>query len=189
MKLIVGLGNPGTKYERTRHNAGFRAVRAFAKAHGVAAADWKKKFDAEYADMRIGGEKVTLLLPQTFMNDSGVSVQAAAKFWKVALVDVLCAYDDVDIPLGRIRIRADGSAGGHNGMKSLIAHLGTQSFPRIRIGVGTERSKEVPSEDWVLGKFAKAEEEPLGEAIAATAGALDRWITEGITAAQNEFGK
>ena len=189
MKLIVGLGNPGSKYERTRHNAGFRAVQAFASAHDVKSSDWKKKFDSEIAEVRIGREKIVLMLPQTFMNDSGAAVGPAAKFWKVSPEDVLCVYDDVDIPLGKIRIRADGSAGGHNGVKSLIAHLGTQAFPRIRIGVGTERSKDMPSEEWVLGKFSKDEEAPLKDAIAVTVQALDEWLADGLASAQNKYGK
>lgn len=190
MKLIVGLGNPDAKYERTRHNAGFRAVLAFATAHGVGARDWKSgKFDSLIAETRVGREKVVLMLPQTFMNESGRAAGPAAKFWKAAPEDVMCVYDDVDIPLGRIRIRADGSAGGHNGVKSLIAHLGTQAFPRIRVGVGTELSKGMKSEDWVLGKFTKAEEGLLGEAIDAAIAALDEWIAEGLVSAQNKYGK
>lgn len=189
MKLIVGLGNPGKTYERTRHNAGFRAVLAFASAHGVEAGDWKKKFNAEIADVRIGREKVVLLLPQTFMNLSGDPASQAATFWKAAPEDVMVVYDDVDIPLGTVRIRAEGSAGGHNGMKSLIERLGTQKFPRIRIGVGTERSKDVPSEDWVLGKFSQTEEPLFKKSLGTTRDALDEWLARGLTAAQNKYGK
>jgi PTH1 family peptidyl-tRNA hydrolase len=189
MKLIIGLGNPGKKYERTRHNAGFIAVRAFSAAHGEVFLDWKEKFNAEICEGRIGREKIVLLLPQTFMNLSGDSVAAAAAFWKVSPEDVMVAYDDVDIPLGKIRIRAEGSAGGHNGIKSLIERLGTKSFPRIRIGVGTELSKDIPSEDWVLGKFAKDEEAPLRAVVETTVHALDEWLSGGLAAAQNKYGK
>lgn len=189
MKLIVGLGNPGAKYERTRHNAGFRAVQAYAAAHRVGGRDWKEKFDSLLVEAHLGKEKIGLMLPQTFMNLSGNAAGPAAKFWKIAPEDVLCVYDDVDIPLGRIRIRADGSAGGHNGVKSMIDGLGTMSFPRIRIGVGTEKSKSMASENWVLGKFTKAEEKLLAEAIATAVDAIDEWIESGLTSAQNKFGK
>ncbi|MEY4723290.1 MAG: hypothetical protein RLZZ324_803 [Candidatus Parcubacteria bacterium] len=187
MKLIVGLGNPGKTYERTRHNAGFRAVRAFAEAHEDAFPQWKKKFGAEINEGRVGSEKVVLMLPQTFMNLSGDAVAEAALFWKVALEDIMICYDDVDVKLGKIRIRAEGSAGGHNGIKSLIERLGTQTFPRIRLGVGTERSREMASEDWVLGKFMKEEEPLLAEAVGATVTALETWLSDGLLAAQNGY--
>ncbi len=189
MKLIVGLGNPGAQYERTRHNAGFRAVRAFHTLHVDAFDGWKRKFEAEVSEGRIGNEKVALMLPQTFMNLSGDAVAHAVGFWKIAPADVIVVYDELDIPLGNIRIRTSGSAGGHNGIKSVIERLGTPDVPRIRIGIGTERAKLVPSEDFVLEKFSQDEEIDLGKAIENAVKALHVTLTEGIEAASNLYGK
>jgi PTH1 family peptidyl-tRNA hydrolase len=189
MKLIVGLGNPGAKYEGTRHNAGFRAVRAFHTLHAEEFGGWAKKFSAEVSEGRAGGDKVVLMLPQTYMNDSGEAVVQAVQFWKVSPADVLVVYDEIDIPLGNLRIRTEGSAGGHNGMKSIIERLGTMQFPRIRIGIGTERLGVVPLENYVLEKFSADEEATFGKALDSAVKAIDACLEEGPGAAQNKFGK
>ncbi len=189
MKLIVGLGNPGAKYERTRHNAGWRAVRALHTLHIEDIDGWKTKFGAEMAEGRLGGEKAALMLPQTFMNASGDAVIQAVQFWQVAPADVLLVYDDLDIPLGNIRIRANGSAGGHNGVKSVLERLGTQDVPRVRIGIGTERAKVVPAEDYVLERFSPDEETELAKAIDAAVKAVETVLAEGVEAASNLYGK
>jgi PTH1 family peptidyl-tRNA hydrolase len=189
MKLIVGLGNPGAQYEKTRHNAGFRAVRAFHTLHVDGFDGWKRKFDAEISEGRIGSEKVVLMLPQTFMNLSGDAVAVAAGFWKLSPADVIVVYDELDIPLGNIRIRTSGSAGGHNGIKHIIARLGTQDIARIRIGIGTERAKTVPAEDFVLEKFSSDEEGELKAALENAVKALDTTLAEGIEKAANAYGK
>ncbi len=134
MWLITGLGNPGTKYYKTWHNLGFLAIDLLAEKHGITIG--KSKFDGEYGKGRIEGEDVILLKPFTYMNNSGISVAAAAKFFKVEPSKIIIMYDDIDIECGKIRVRTKGSAGTHNGMKSVIEHLGTQDFPRVRIGTG-----------------------------------------------------
>ena len=133
MKLIVGLGNPGKEYENTRHNCGFMAIDYLAQDLGVTIN--QAKFKGLYAKIKVEGEDVILLKPQTYMNLSGESVSEVMKFFKIDKEDVLVIYDDLDLPVGKIRIRANGSAGGHNGIKSLIAHLNGQDFKRIRIGI------------------------------------------------------
>ncbi len=173
MHLIVGLGNPGSQYERTRHNAGFRAVRAFHTLHIEELDGWREKFNAEVAEGNIHGEKTVLFLPQTFMNNSGDAVIQAVHFWHVEPANVIMVYDDLDIPLGSIRLRSGGSAGGHNGVKSVLERLGTQEIPRVRIGIGTERAKTVPSEDYVLEKFGPDEEMEIEKAIKNAAEAID----------------
>jgi len=134
MWLIAGLGNPGTKYYKTWHNMGFLALDVLAERHGITIG--KSKFDGEYGKGRIEGEDVILLKPFTFMNNSGISVAAAARFFKVEPRNIIIIYDDIDIAAGKIRVRTKGSAGTHNGMKSVIEHLGTGDFPRVRIGTG-----------------------------------------------------
>ena len=134
--LVVGLGNPGLNYARTRHNVGFRAVDALAEKLGVKID--RARFRGLTAQASAGGEKLLLLKPQTFMNDSGLSVMDAARFYKLPPERVLVLFDDISLPVGRLRIRADGSAGGHNGIKSIIGGLNSQSFPRVKIGVGAK---------------------------------------------------
>lgn len=187
MKLIVGLGNPGKEYEHTRHNAGFRAVRAFHTLHIEDFDGWKEKFNAQVAEGRVGGEKTVLLLPQTYMNESGDAVAQAVAFWHVEPKDVVLVYDELDIPVGSVRIRPDGSAGGHNGVKSVLGRLGTQDVARIRIGIKGAHAEGVPAEDYVLGKFTAEEETLVGQAIGKTAEALDVLLAEGIEAAMNRY--
>lgn len=189
MKLIVGLGNPGKQYERTRHNAGFRGVLAFREMHGRVFGGWTTRYEAELSEGRPEREKIILMLPQTYMNLSGDAVGEAVAFWKLTPADVLMVYDEADIPLGNVRIRANGSAGGHNGVKSILERLGTQEVARIRIGIGTERAELVPIEDYVLEKFSADEEKVLAPALETTAKAIDAWLNEGLEAAQQKYGK
>ncbi len=133
MKMIVGLGNIGKEYDKTRHNTGFMVVDELAKKHDIN--NFKVQSDALIADFRVNGEKVLLVKPTTYMNDSGRAVRSLMDYYDVDLNDMIVAYDDMDMPVGKIRLRQKGSAGGHNGIKSIIAHVGTQSFNRVRVGI------------------------------------------------------
>ncbi len=161
MKLIVGLGNPGKEYEMTRHNSGFCVLDAIAEECRVDIA--QKKFKALITSTRIAGEAVLLMKPQTFMNLSGEAVRAAMDFYKLTAQDLLVIYDDLDLPVGKIRLRAQGSAGGQNGMKNIIRHIGTQEFDRIRVGIG--KDARIPVIDWVLGKVRREELEDYRQAV------------------------
>ena len=183
--LIVGLGNPGREYEKTRHNTGFRAMDVLAEK--LNAKVDRLKFQGLYTQVNYGGKKLFLLKPQTYMNLSGESVGEAARFYKIPADHVLVISDDVSLPAGKLRIRGGGSAGGHNGLKNIIQHLGTDRFPRIKVGVGSPRPGEHDMVDWVMGK-------PMGEDRTAVEDALDRagdaaktLITEGIDRAMNRF--
>ena len=183
--LLVGLGNPGSKYESTRHNMGFLAVDGLARRKGFRFN--KLRFRAWTAEWMVNGEKVLVMKPQTYMNLSGESVGEAARFYKIPADHVLVISDDVSLPAGKLRIRGGGSAGGHNGLKNIIQHLGTDKFPRIKVGVGSPRPGEHDMVDWVMGK-------PVGEDRTAAEDALDRageaaraLITEGIDRAMNRF--
>jgi PTH1 family peptidyl-tRNA hydrolase len=183
-KLIVGLGNPGREYERTRHNVGFAVVDAFARAHGIAVS--RRDHQALVGDGRVGGARVFLLKPQTYMNLSGQAVASFLRYKPVALTDLLVVTDDIALPVGRLRLRADGSAGGHNGLKSLIAHLHGPAFPRLRVGVGAPRDPSV-QKDFVLGPFSRSEQPAVDEAIERAVAALEVWLAEGIERAMNRF--
>lgn len=151
MKMIVGLGNIGKEYDKTRHNTGFMVVDELAKKHDIN--NFKVQSDALIADFRVNGEKVLLVKPTTYMNDSGRAVRPLMDYYDVDLNDMIVAYDDMDMPVGKIRLRQKGSAGGHNGIKSIIAHVGTQSFNRVRVGIDHPTKESVV--DYVLGKFRK----------------------------------
>ena len=183
--LLVGLGNPGSKYESTRHNMGFLAVDGLARRKGFRFN--KLRFRAWTAEWMVNGEKVLVMKPQTYMNLSGESVGEAARFYKIPADHVVVISDDISLPVGKLRIRTGGSAGGHNGLKNIIQHLGTDQFPRIKVGVGSPRPGEHDMVDWVMGK-------PVGEDRTAVEDALDRagdaaktLITEGIDRAMNRF--
>ena len=165
--LIIGLGNPGAKYQHTRHNAGFLAVDELDRILGGA---WKEKKDlhAEIAEVRSGEHKIILAKPTTYMNDSGKAVAALMHRYKVDHQHTLVIYDDIDVEFGKIRTRIDGSAGGHNGMRSIISQIGTQQFARIRIGIGATPER-MHLEDWVLTKFTKEEEMKLKSCLASAA--------------------
>jgi len=189
MHLIVGLGNPGKEYENTRHNVGQMVVDAFFARHEAAdPAPLEKKFDALIRRFKVGEEKVIMLKPgHVFMNEMGVPVQKAVKFWKIKPQDVLVVYDDKELPLGKIRLRKNGSAGGHNGMKSVMQMLGTTNVMRLRVGVGTERSRDIDAAAFVLGQLSAAERKIVDETAKIACGAIDLVLTEGIEAAMNRY--
>lgn len=175
MKWIVGLGNPGKPYERTRHNIGFLAVDRLASEWGIAVT--QARFKALVGEGQAGGQKVFLLKPMTYMNLSGETVRAFMDFYKVTLDDCIIIYDDLDTPYGQMRLRYKGSAGGHNGIKSIIAHTGTQEFNRVRLGI----SRPAPGmniADYVLSPFAKAEWEDLPLVLGRTADAVTEALRE-----------
>lgn len=182
MKLVVGLGNPGPEYARTRHNLGFMVVDELARRAGAGPA--KRRFRADIVTVTLGGESVTLVKPQTFMNLSGHTVREARAWFKVEVDDCLIVYDDLDLPFGALRLRTGGSAGGHNGLMSIIEQLGTPAIPRLRMGIG--RGAGV-ARSRVLGRFS-ATEEPHLPALVGTAGeAVTTWAGQGILAAMNAF--
>lgn len=185
--LVVGLGNPGSQYEATRHNVGFRAVDALAKEAGVKID--RAKFQALTAQATVGGVRVLLMKPQTYMNLSGVAVKQAADFYKVPPERVLVLFDDIDLDVGRLRIRRNGSAGGHNGIKSIISSLGSQEFPRIKIGVGAKPHPDYDLADWVLSRFTLAEQKLLAPAIEHAAEAVPVIFTQGIERASSRFNR
>lgn len=151
MKMIVGLGNPGKTYEKTRHNTGFLVLDEIAKQCGVSSL--QTKFKAQIATVVLNNENVILVKPQTFMNLSGEAVGEIARFYQISAAEVIVIYDDLDLPVGKVRLREKGSAGGHNGMKSIIQHLHTQEFPRIRVGI--DKNPMIPTIDYVMGKIEK----------------------------------
>lgn len=184
MKAIIGLGNPGIKYAGTRHNIGFDTVTALADKYNIKIKD--KKFNGLVGEGFIEGEKVMLVQPQTFMNLSGECVGLIAGFYKLEPEDIIVICDDINLDTGRLRIRAKGSAGGHNGLKNIIAHLGTETFPRIRIGVG-EKTEGWDLADYVLARFSKDDEPIMREAIKNAVGAVETWISDDIGTAMNRY--
>jgi PTH1 family peptidyl-tRNA hydrolase len=186
MKLVVGLGNPGGKYEDTRHNVGFAAVDLLAKRHGL---EWQaapRGIEALVANWRMGG--AILAKPLTFMNLSGGAVVGLMQFYKIELADSLVVVDEAQLETGRLRIRPEGSAGGHNGLKSLIASLGTNVFPRMRIGVGRGDTRRDLA-DHVLARFEPEERSVIDDAIGRAADAAESFVAEGIQPAMNRFNR
>ena len=183
--LIVFLGNPGPRYEMTRHNAGFMAADAMAKEKNVNIN--KARFKALTATCDIGGESVLLMKPQTFMNLSGEAVSQAVRFYKIPPEHVIVVSDEISLPIGKLRIRTKGSAGGHNGLKDIIAKLGTDAFPRIRIGVGAPPHPDYDMADWVLSSFKNQDAEDMLAAAARAAQAAQCYITQGADRAMNRF--
>lgn len=183
--MIVFLGNPGLKYEGTRHNAGFMAADAMAKAKGVTIN--RLRFRALTAQCVIGGENVLLMKPQTYMNLSGEAVGEAARFYKIPSEHIIVVSDEMALPIGKLRIRTKGSAGGHNGLKNIIAHLSTENFPRIRLGVGAPPHAEYDVKDWVLSTFKNQDAEDMAKAAARAAEAAECYIAEGADRAMNKF--
>lgn len=184
MYLIVGLGNPGAQYRGTRHNTGFMVLDALAEKHGISV-DMKKHKGLEGKGM-IAGEKVVLLKPQTYMNLSGESVREAVDFYKVESDHVLVIFDDISLKPGQLRLRGKGSAGGHNGMKNIILHLGTQNFPRIKVGIG-EKPPRMDLVDHVLGHFQGEDKTAIEEAIPKAVSAAEVFLGEGLNSAMNQF--
>ncbi len=186
MKLIVGLGNPGASYQNTRHNIGFIVLDRLAGKLGTEFA--REKFRAQIAEGRRGTEKVLLLKPMTFMNKSGESVALAARNNLNDPADLLIIYDDAELPLGRLRIRAQGSAGSHNGMKSVIERVGTKDFPRLRIGVGRGKGS-ADLADHVLTKFVPDERDAVEKMLDRAVDAVLLWVESGTETAMNEYNK
>ena len=184
MQVLVGLGNPGIKYAATRHNFGYKAVERVASAYNIPMTN--QKFSAIYGEGKIAGEKVILLKPLTFMNDSGRSVAACLNFFQLPLSNLLVFYDDIDLPVGRIRIRPQGSAGGHNGIKSLIAHLHSEEFSRVRLGVGPQ-PVGIDSAEHVLKSFKPQEREIAERVLIETPEVAQIWIREGYEVAMNRY--
>jgi PTH1 family peptidyl-tRNA hydrolase len=184
MKLFVGLGNPGASYARHRHNVGFMALERIAERYG--AGPWKKRFHGLTSEAQIGGRKVVLLKPQTFMNDSGRAVGALLRFYKIPIEQLLVIYDELDLPFGAIRLRPDGGAGGHNGMRSIIQHLGGNQFARLRIGIGRPPGRMDPAA-FVLQDFGRDETPELDAMLDRAGQAIDTFLAAGITAAMNQF--
>ena len=184
MKLVVGLGNPGRKYEGTRHNIGFMVLAELARRHGQGS--HRNAFDGEVVDASLAGEKAILLSPVTFMNRSGISVRKCCDFYKLSPDDVLVICDDLNLPLAKLRVRSGGSAGGQKGLDDVIRHLGTQQVPRLRIGI--DRPPEHwDSADYVLSRFAAADRDSVEQAVAQAADAVVVWVREGIAACMNQF--
>ncbi len=184
MKLIVGLGNPGDKYKGTRHNAGFRVIDELADRFSISVKN--KEHKGLSGQGMIMGEKVILLKPQTFMNLSGDSVAPMAAYYGIAVEDIIVIYDDICLESGHLRIRKKGSAGGHNGMKSIIARLGSEEFPRVRVGVGA-KPEHYDLADWVLGHFDKNLQADADKGDIEAARAVTVMLGEGIEAAMNLF--
>ncbi len=183
--LIVGLGNPGREYEKTRHNCGFRAMDILADQLHCKLD--KAKFQGLYAQVKYGDKKLLLLKPQTYMNLSGQSVQQLAAYFGVPAQKIIVMFDDISLVPGRLRIRADGSAGGHNGIKSIISQLGSQSFPRVKIGVGAKPHPDCDLADWVLSTFSAQEEKALQPALCRAAEAALAIVDHGTQEAANRF--
>ena len=186
MYLIAGLGNPTREYEKTRHNVGFEAIDILADKAGTTVTE--KKHKALYGKGYIGGQKVILAKPQTYMNLSGESIREIADFYKIEPENIIILCDDINLSEGQLRIRLKGSAGGHNGLKNIISHLGTQEFPRIRIGVG-EKPRGMDLADYVLGRFPKEQQAVMEEAYRDAAEAACMMIEDGADAAMNHYNR
>lgn len=183
MKLIVGLGNPGKEYEKTRHNVGFMVMDRLADILNVSISI--SKFKGEYVKLKYKGEDVILLKPMTYMNNSGESVIQVMNYFKIDVEDILVVYDDMDMPVGKLRLRESGSAGGHNGVKSIIAHVGTQKFKRIRVGI--DKHPRIKVIDYVLGHFQKNEQVLIDEGIENAVKAIELYLDKDFVAAMNQF--
>ncbi|MEY8380284.1 aminoacyl-tRNA hydrolase [Ileibacterium valens] len=183
MKIIVGLGNPGLRYDNTRHNAGFMVMDRIAEILNEKIE--KEKFEGKYVKTRVNGEEVILLKPTTFMNNSGFSLRACMDFFKVSNKDILVIYDDMDMPVGKIRLRQKGSAGGHNGIKSVITCAMTNEFDRIRVGIG--RDPQIPIVNYVLSRFKAEEQEDLKKSVDEAAEAAIYSISHSFADTMNRF--
>jgi PTH1 family peptidyl-tRNA hydrolase len=182
MKLVVGLGNPGPKYAGTRHNIGFAVLDYLAAGPGVST--WRARFEGLAAEFVEGAEQVLLLKPETFMNLSGRAVRAALDFYKLGPADLLVVCDDIALPLGKLRVRTKGSHGGQNGLRNIQDHLGTQDYPRLRIGIGSP-GEHLDAVDHVLSRFKPAEKAAVEDAVAQAAQAVLLWVRQGIDVCMN----
>ncbi|MGM9648800.1 MAG: aminoacyl-tRNA hydrolase [Butyricicoccaceae bacterium] len=183
--LVVGLGNPGKKYENTRHNTGFLVMDTLCREHGVSCD--RSRFRALTGEAVLGGKRVLLLKPQTFMNLSGEAVHEAASFYKIPPERVLVIFDDISLPVGTLRIRAKGSAGGQNGVKNIIAQLGSEQFPRIKVGIGGKPHPDYDLADWVLSSFRPEEQEAMQDAAKRAAAAVSELIEHGVPSAVQKY--
>lgn len=183
MKIVVGLGNPGPDYKETRHNIGYKVLEELATRHQVLRQE--SKYDSIIGEIRIDGHKVLLVKPLTYMNLSGKTVQPLVHWHKLDLSDLIVIYDDMDLPVGSLRIRAAGGSGGHKGIKSIMDRLNTDNFPRVRIGIGRPIERDAAS--WVLGRFYGLEKEQMMIAVNKAADAVERWATAGLTEAMNAY--
>lgn len=183
--LLVGLGNPGAKYENTRHNAGFLFVTLLEDKLGFTAK--KLKFHSLIGDTKIGNCKVLVMKPQTMMNNSGVAVGECASFYKIPPENIIVVYDDISLEPGKLRIRRKGSAGGHNGIKSIIAHLGSENFPRIKIGVGAKPHPDYDLADWVLSNFPKKDIPLVKEALGKACDSLEYIVKGDLEGAMSKY--
>jgi PTH1 family peptidyl-tRNA hydrolase len=183
MKMIVGLGNPGKDYKDTRHNIGYMVLEELASRYPVEKQE--SRFDAIIGHIRINSEKVLLVKPLTFMNLSGRSVQPLVHWHKLPLEDMMVVFDDMDLPVGSLRIRANGGTGGHKGMASISERLASKEFSRTRVGIG--RPERGEAADWVLGKFSRDEKEIMQSAVRHAADALETWVKMGIVEAMNTY--
>ena len=182
MKIVVGLGNPGKKYEATRHNVGYMVIDGLALGPGVSS--FQSRFEAQVAEMREGDDKVLLVKPETFMNLSGRSVRQTLDFYQVATADLLVVCDDINLPLGKLRFRARGTHGGHNGLRDIQQHLGTTEYSRLRIGVDAPDEDAV---DHVLGKFKPSEKPAIEDALQLAVQAAALWVEQGIQKCMNQY--
>ncbi len=186
MKMIVGLGNPGREYAFTRHNIGFEVVDALAEAFSIPLT--KTKFQGVFGKGTIDGEEVLLLKPLTYMNLSGESVSPLLQYFKIDPEDLMVVYDDLDLPTGKLRLRMKGSAGGHNGIKSILYHLQTEEFKRLRIGIGRPEGRQ-PVVDYVLKKFSKEQELEVQEAIDTAIKACKSWMKQPFEQVMNQYNR
>lgn len=183
--IIAGLGNPGSKYEKTRHNAGFMALDLLAEKENFSFK--KAKFNALIADEYIAGKRCLIMKPQTMMNLSGEAVYAAASYYNIPDEKIIIIYDDVSLDVGKIRVRRKGSAGGHNGIKSIISCLGSEDFPRVKIGVGKKPTADYDMVSWVLGEIPKEKQEDFNSKLSDAVGATEEIIENGIDSAMNKY--
>ena len=186
VKLIVGLGNPGRKYEHTRHNVGFEAIHLLARRFASDGGGWRDKFDGEILEIELAGERTLLLMPHTFMNLSGRSVRQAIDFFKISLQDVLVICDDFHLELGVLRFRAGGTAGGQKGLADIMQNLASKQFSRLRIGIGLVPERWNPA-DFVLGKFTSDQRITLEEMLVRAVDGAVLWASDGIDKAMNQF--
>ncbi|RMG96839.1 MAG: aminoacyl-tRNA hydrolase [Deltaproteobacteria bacterium] len=185
--VVAGLGNPGPRYAGHRHNAGAMAVTRWADRHLPAGASWREKWSSKVVSFALGPARVVAVLPQTYMNRSGLAVRQAADFHRVPPARVLVVHDELDFPFGRVAIKRGGGHGGHNGLRDIIAHLGTGDFPRVRVGIGRPPSGDVTA--WVLSDFSAAERQQLEPVLDRAGDAAEAVIVRGVEAAMNEFNR
>ena len=185
MKIIIGLGNPGTKYVGTRHNIGFSVIDDFSKQVDITKKERKSKCTLQFGEL--DGTEIVLVKPRTFINNSGIAIKYLIDRFNIGLSDLLIIYDDVALPVGKIRIRGNGTSGGHNGIKSIIESTGGYMFPRLRIGVGSPDSTDMDLVAWVLGKFEPEEQELVTKTLAESVSAILFWINHDINLTMNTF--